>query len=440
MSEVKLITLDPGHFHAALIQKEMYPEVSPVVNIYAPLGPDLLEHLNRVARFNLRAERPTSWRLEIHTGPDFFERMLAERPGNVVVLSGRNRGKIDRLKASVEAGLNVLADKPWIISAADFHKLEAALDLAERQRLIAYDMMTERYEIATILQKELVADPNTFGQIIKGTEQEPAVYMESVHHLLKVVAGAPNLRPAWFFDTDQQGEGLADVATHLVDLAQWTLFPTQQLDYRKDIRVISARRWPTLLTQAEFQKVTNQDAFPDFLAPRVKNGRLEYFCNGEVSYAARGIHVRVKVVWNYQPPEGGGDTHYAVFRGTRARLEVRQGKEQNFRPELYVIPNDASERAAVAVALQQKVAALESKYPGIGVETGGAELRVTIPDKYHVGHEAHFAQVTAQFLEYLKNPAALPAWEKRNMLVKYFITTRGVDLSHAENTTPAAMR
>ena len=51
--------------------------------------------------------------------------------------------------------------------------------------------------------------------------------MESVHHLMKMVAGSVNLRPAWFFDTAEQGEALADVATHLVDLVPWTLFPGQ---------------------------------------------------------------------------------------------------------------------------------------------------------------------------------------------------------------------
>ena len=62
--------------------------------------------------------------VEIHASPDFFERMLREHPGNVVVLSGRNRGKIDRIVASVNAGLNVLADKPWIFDRTDLPKLE----------------------------------------------------------------------------------------------------------------------------------------------------------------------------------------------------------------------------------------------------------------------------------------------------------------------------
>src|SRR2546430_13531798 len=46
-------------------------------------------------------------------------------------------------------------------------------------------------------------------------------------------------------------------------------------------------------------------------------------------------------------------------------------------------------------------------------------MHITIPDKYRVGHEAHFAQVTSRFLEYVKDPKRLPAWEKPNMLAKY---------------------
>jgi len=47
MDEFRLITLDPGHFHAGLIQKEMYDGVAIRVAVYAPLTPDLTEHLNR---------------------------------------------------------------------------------------------------------------------------------------------------------------------------------------------------------------------------------------------------------------------------------------------------------------------------------------------------------------------------------------------------------
>ena len=49
-----------------------------------------LAHLGRIAAFNGRRENPTAWQLEVHTGPDPLERLLRERPGNVVVISGRN--------------------------------------------------------------------------------------------------------------------------------------------------------------------------------------------------------------------------------------------------------------------------------------------------------------------------------------------------------------
>ncbi len=371
---VRLITLDPGHFHAGLIQKEMYPGVDPTVHVYAPLGPDLLAHLGRVSAFNRRAESPTSWRLEVHTGEDSLERMLREKPGNVVVLSGRNRGKIDRILASVEAGLNVLADKPWLIAAADFPKLEKALSLAETKGLVAYDVMTERSEITTILQKELALDPAVTGRVGPGTPAEPAFEMESVHHLMKMVAGSVNLRPAWFFDTAEQGEALGDVATHLVDLVPWTLFPGQAIDYRTEVGVLSAKKWPTVLDEAQLLRLTGEKTLPKALASRLQGGKLDYFANGEASFTVRGVHARVKVLWNYEAPAGAGDTHVAFVRGSRARLEILQGAEQKWRPELYVVPNRPADAPAVKAALELRVAELAKARPGLTVEAEGAPL------------------------------------------------------------------
>jgi predicted dehydrogenase len=426
---VRLMTLAPGHFHAALIQKEMYPGVDPTVHVYAPLGPDLLAHLGRVAAFNRRAERPTSWRLEVHAGPDFLERMLREKPGNVVVLSGRNRGKMERILASVEAGLNVLADKPWLISETDFPKLEKALDVAEAKGLVAYDVMTERSEITTILQGDLVRDLAVAGTVGPGSAAEPAVEMESVHHLMKVVSGAVNLRPAWFFDTQEQGEALGDVATHLVDLVPFLLFPGQAIDYRSEIRVLGARKWPTVLDRAQLLRLTGERQLDPVLASRLVGDRLDYFANGEVWYSIRGTHVRLKALWRYEAPEGGGDTHVAVVRGSRSRVEIQQGAEQRWRPELYVVPNQPADAPVVRAAVARRVAELAKVRPGLTVEDEGTRLRVGIPDRYRVGHEPHFAEVTERFLGYLKDPASLPKWEKANMLAKYWVTTKAVEMS-----------
>jgi predicted dehydrogenase len=430
MSEIRLMTLEPGHFHAALVQKETLAGVSSKVDVYGPLGFDLIEHLRRVAGFNNRQASPTSWELEVHTGADSLQRMLREKPGNVVIIAGRNQGKIDRIKGSIEGGVNALVDKPWIIDAADFPKLEATLKAADEKGLIAYDIMTERSEITTILQRELINTPEVFGEMQKGSVNDPAIYMESIHHLLKVVSGAPNIRPAWFFDVKQQGEGVSDVGTHLVDLIQWMVFPETAIDYQKDVNVLAGKRWPTVMTREEFQRVTNEANFPAYLTANVKNDKLDYFCNGSMTYALRGVHAKMDVIWNYEAAPGAGDTHVAWFKGTKSRVEVKQATEHS----VHVIPNQASEKGAILAALRQKVAALQSKYPGVGVEEEGEKLKVTFPEKYRDGHEAHFGQVASRFFEYLRDPKKLPSWERANMLAKYYTTTKGLAMGYQATT------
>ncbi len=436
---MKLITLDPGHFHAALFQREMLPGVAEKAYVYAPIGPDLTAYLNRVAQFNLRRENPTRWKLEVRTGTNYFERMLAERHGNVVVLSGKNQGKIDRILGIVRARLNVLADKPWIIEPEAFPKLQAALDTANKRRVIAYDAMTERFEISSLLQRELVKDRGIFGEPLNGTTNEPAVYMESVHYLMKEVGGVPNLRPVWFFDIRQQGEGLADVGTHLVERAQWTLFPDEAIDYPYDIRVLHGSRWPMLLTREQFQRVTGASEFPEFLHGALKSDQLEYFCNNRVSYSLRGIHVTLVVRWEFEAQPGATDWQLAIFRGNKSRVEVRQSKEEQYQPELFVVPAKAEDKATVGAALKNKIAALQKPYPGLTLEERDEHFHIAIPEALRTGHEAHFALVCRRFLDYVRHPKSLPAWEKPNMLAKYYVTTQGIELARkhgAETSTP----
>jgi predicted dehydrogenase len=428
---VRFMTLDPGHFHASLVQKEMYPGVvSPRVDVYAPVGTDLVEHLGRITAFNTRTDSPTSWQLEIHAGPDFFERMLKEHPGNVVVLSGRNQGKIDRIAASVHAGLNVLADKPWILKSQDLPALEKALAEADAKGVVAYDIMTERFEVTSELQRELVNDKDVSGGIELGTSERPAVYMESIHHLMKVVAGSPNIRPVWFFDTAQQGEGMNDIGTHLVDLVQWTLFPEQAIDYKADIQVLSAQQWPTSIPEADFKKVSGGQSFPASVQAKVQNGALQYDCNTITSYTLRGVHVKLSVIWDWEAPAGAGDRHFAIYRGKTAAVEVRQTKADGYKAELYVVPNPGADVVAVHGAVERRLASIATTYPAVSSELRWKEIHIVIPDKFRDGHEAHFARVTRNFLAYLQDRSKLPSWEQPNMLAKYYVTTTGAELSH----------
>jgi predicted dehydrogenase len=425
--QVKLITLDPGHFHASLVQKTMYPQISPDVYVYAPAGSDVQDHLDGIKRFNTRAESPTSWNEVVYTGDDYLQKMLNEKKGNVVVISGKNAKKTEYISEAVGAGFNVLADKPMIITWEKFPLLVKAFETADKNKVLLYDIMTERYEITTILQKELSQIPAVFGNLQKGSPDNPAVTKESVHHFCKKVAGNPIKRPAWFFDSAQQGEGLVDVSTHLVDLIQWECFPGKVIDYKTDIQMLSARRWTTPITLPQFQKVTRLDSYPDSLGRYVKDGVLSVFSNGEMIYRINGVCAKVSVTWNFQAPEGAGDTHYSIMRGTRCNLVIQQGAEQNYKPMLYV---EAVAGTELEANLKQAIdGTLQKKYPGIRLEAiGSGKWRVTVPEKYHVGHEAHFTQVMGKYLRYL-DEGKMPAWEVPNMIAKYYTTTTAQKLA-----------
>ena len=51
----RFLVFDPGHFHASLVFKRpRYEGISSMVGIYAPVGEDFVDHMNRVIPFNTR--------------------------------------------------------------------------------------------------------------------------------------------------------------------------------------------------------------------------------------------------------------------------------------------------------------------------------------------------------------------------------------------------
>ncbi|MCY1721319.1 oxidoreductase [Prolixibacteraceae bacterium Z1-6] len=422
--EVKIMTLDPGHFHAALVQKSMYEQVDPVVYVFAPDGEDVVDHLKRIEGFNTRAENPTSWEEKVYKGDDFFEKMISEKPGNVMMTAGNNAKKTDYIYKTIDAGINVLADKPMVITPDEFPMLEKAFQLADEKGVLLYDIMTERHEITTMLQRELSQLPEVFGKLLVGSEEEPAITKESVHHFFKYVSGKALKRPAWFFDTAQQGEGIVDVNTHLVDLIQWEAFPEVILS-KSDVEIVSARRWTTDLTPEMFKKVTYLDEYPEYLKKDVDGDVLKVYSNGEINFKLKGIYAKASVIWNFQAPEGAADTHYSIMRGEKCNLVIEQGEKEGYKPKLY-IESTAGDVKEFAGSLYNAVEGLTANYPGIALEKiSDKKWTLTIPDKYSVGHEAHFGQVTEKYLQYLID-GKLPEWEVPNMIVKYYTTTEGM--------------
>lgn len=428
-STYQFMTLDPGHFHAALVQKKELEGVSSTVFVYAPDGPDVQDHLNRIRGFNTRAENPTNWVEEVYRGSDFFEKMIKDKPGNIMIVSGNNAKKTEYIKKTIDAGINVLADKPMVITSDEFGKLKEAFAQAKKNNVLLYDIMTERHEITTVFQKELSQVPEVFGELEKGSVDNPAVTKESIHHFFKYVSGNPIKRPAWFFDVSQQGEGIVDVNTHLVDLIQWECFPEQVIDYESDIEVVSAKRWATKLTPSMFNRVTHLDGYPSYLEKDIENDSvLSVYSNGEINYTLKGVHAKASVIWNYEAPEGAQDTHYSIMRGSKANLIIRQGKEEDYKATLYLEKVGNATNDEFLASVRKAIKKLQSTYPGVAVVEDGGSIKINIPDKYKVGHEAHFTQVTEKYLKYLKD-GKLPDWEVPNMIAKYYTTTKAYEMS-----------
>jgi len=172
--------------------------------------------------------------------------------------------------------------------------------------------------------------------------------------------------------------------------------------------------------------VTGEPDFPAALSSHVHDGKFDYYCNDSVHYKLRGADVKLEILWNWEAAPGAGDVYEASFRGTKARVEIRQGHAEKFTPELYIVPANSQARDAI----RAKVDSLQTRWPGLAIRENAADVRVAIPEKFRVGHEAHFAQVAHKFFEYLQSSKSIPAWERPNMLAKYYVSIKGVELGN----------
>lgn len=315
--KIEVVVLDPGHFHASLLQKDALAVINDTIRIYAPEGIGVNQYLESIDSYNHRPKSPTTWKKQVYTGEDYLQKMLSDHKGDVVILAGNNQKKTRYIIESIKAGYNVLADKPLAINSQDFQLLTEAYQLAQQKGLLLYDLMTERYDILNIIEKELLHQTELFGELQKGSPDNPSVIMESVHHFFKKVSGKPLVRPAWYYDIAQQGEGIADVTTHLIDLINWQCFPDEAIHYQSDVKVLSAKHWPTPITLAEFSQSTQTDSFPIYLNQYIKNDVLEVMANGSLNYTVKGIYMGMKVTWNYMPPVHGGDTFTSIKKGSK---------------------------------------------------------------------------------------------------------------------------
>ena len=410
-----LALYEPEHFHAALTLRRPNSRVAPDVYLYATPGPERDAFVGLIRSFNERSDDPTHWRLHVMPpAGDLLGQLISDGKAELVVLAGRNRNKLATMARLHQARVPVLADKPWATSRDALPALAQVTAGAP----LAMDIMTERFDVVAALRHRLVATPAVFGEFDRHSAA-PTIELALVHHLYKVVNGKPVKRPGWYYDVREQGDGLVDVQSHMVDQAQW-LVGAGDYDFERDVTGLTAKRWSTIVSPELFALSTGLSSFPDALTPWVDNDSLSLACNGEIEFTLKGVRVRTRSQWFAQEPEGGGDLHNGTVRGTRAHIKTTQGASTGYQPELSVIAQSVNspDEASIESSLAKAIADWQEAFPGIAMEPSDNGFRIHIPAALRTGHESHFAMVLEQYLDYLEHDNA-PATLASTMATRY---------------------
>lgn len=415
--DVRFSYISPGHFHAALVLKEGIENVDRDINVYSPANEDLAKFLNSVASFNCRAENPTDWHCNVDSSENFLADIKPGAPTDIMVLAGNNRKKTDNILLAVKKGYNVLADKPMAIDLVGCANLVDAYVAASSSRRQIYELMTERYDILNIIVRQIVNDPELFGTLV--TDGSEAVTMSSVHHFCKMVAGSPVTRPAWYYDVRQQGEGIADVTTHLIDLVLWQCRPDEPVAVER-ANVLEASHCPTLISRSEYELSTGFANFPGYLADYVVNDTLRVMSNGSLTFSLDDFKVKMDVRWNFLSNDSG-DTFEACYKGSKADVLLIQDGTTDYVKELFICLKNAG------VSEDALVSRLKERFPFVSAESvENGKIHLVVPMENRTSHEEHFKMVVDQFLKYVRGEEKMPEWERENTLTKYYLTTVAV--------------
>ena len=241
-----------------------------------------------------------------------------------------------------------------------------------------------------------------------------------MHHLAKIVNGAPLVRPEWYYDTRVQGNGLVDITSHMCDQVQWMLASapgSADYDYAADVKLSSAQTSDTEVPLSLFADNTGASEFPGWAAAMLRpsdpegsgplwaggedEAVLPLAANGVLEYSLRGVSVRHTAEWRPREPVGGGDLHSSTLRGTVCEVTVGCGPETNYKQELALRPLPEHVESFGA-ALEAAVERWQAKFEGVGAQAvADGSWILTIPTAISPSHEEHFAMVMEEFLDYI---------------------------------------
>ena len=390
-----LMVLEPEHFHAALPFKQDLVSVSRDVYVFAHAGQALEQFVRWIETFTENPSHPSNWKLHLRISDNPLEQLLDERPGDVVIVAGRNNTKARTVDCLASEGLHVLADKPLVVEPEEFRYLHDAMNNGVG---CVADMMTCRYDPKWRLLSALVGCREVFGGF--DTSLGDSLTIESLHFLAKTVAGKPLRRPASYFDVDWQGWGIADVSTHYVDQAFRLLH--KHVGTAHEPRLVSSRAWPTEVSQADFCNITGEPDWSDKLSQYLNPACdvLSLYANGEFQFTVGNCSVRLRVDWKLRSmdkePEGVNVGCYGTF----AHLFLMRGKDAS----VCVCPGTGRDVLALRNILETFCA--NNSVCGVTPQISPCldfpnSYIVSLHDETLPKHESQFADMLSDFIDSL---------------------------------------
>jgi hypothetical protein len=180
-----------------------------------------------------------------------------------------------------------------------------------------------------------------------------------------------------------------------------------------------------------FTRVSGTAEVPADLRHAVAGDALRVFSNAELTYELAGVTVRALTRWEISPPPGGGDASRVVLHGRTALIRIEQSTATAFRRRLTV--EARGDATATARALDAALAAAGAELPGVTVKplASGAH-EIVVPPGLDPGHEAHFALLLDELLDWL-DAGHWPAALAERTLVKYTLLAEAAAATSASS-------
>ena len=123
--------------------------------------------------------------------------------------------------------------------------------------VLLYDIMTERHEITTMLQKAFSRIPAVFGELLRGSSGNPAVVKESVHHFSKLVSGRAGQAAGVVLRRRAAGRRASSTSRRISSTScSGSAFPARSSISRETSGFSARNAGPPFISPAQFAQVT----------------------------------------------------------------------------------------------------------------------------------------------------------------------------------------